>query len=485
LTNATAYHGLFLPLSCATSHARLQCDLKVKGCSQCQRAKLACHGYRGINDLTFRDESSATAKRALGQATSHHPPGAPHIVWELQARDAFLSLYILKLSHSFDALPSLLAHASTEGHLHASVSAASIALMALQLGQADLLLLASTRYVDAVRGLRLALSNPELPTRVQEVLQTVLLLDLYEKITNRAAQEQGAWMSHAQGAIDILASSEIVEFSSPIICQLANRAVTVAIISCGAAGIPVPDTVASLRKRLSRYVHGAKWSLTGLVSSIVNLRADMRRSRNTQSSTTTSSESAASDDILRRAREIDEQLACLSCKILRFWKPTRVRQTAGDPLVFADHYDLYRNHYSTQVSNAVRIMRLEICQIIYSLDPEEQSNPSSPVLETISDTAQQICAAVPQFLLSAARPENTIPPSPLQLLQCCTLLTALYVCSQATRDYQMRGWVMRCVEYMAESGVRGAAEVQGMLKITPELDHWAVYARIGSYAIAA
>lgn len=432
--------------------------------------------------MAFHDETLTTAQKALARqahARASTTTAPSHLTWENQSRIAFLSLYVGQLSRSFDSLPSLLVQSPADGHLHASVNAASLALMAFQLSYPGLTHLASLRYVDAIRSLRLALHSSELSAGTDEILQTVLLLDLYEKITNRGAQHRGAWMTHAQGALDMVNSRASDDFSSPVTCQLANRVATAVIISCGTAGVPVPDTIGTLRQGLSCYVRDTKWSLTGLVVNVVNLRADMRSA----ASTPGSRDSTAGN--LRRAKELDENLAFLAGNMTRFWKPQRVLAKTNDPLVFGRYYDLYRTQFATQVSNAIRMMRLEMCSIICSLDPEEQADLHSPSSKTIDDMTRQICAAVPQFLLPEARPDNTLPLSPLQKLQCCTSLTPLYASAQLTRDSHLRDWILQCVAHMAENGVKIAQDVHRMLRLAPEVDYWTVYAMVGSYAIAA
>lgn len=303
----------------------MQCDLRTGECSQCHRARLTCYGYRDISELCFRDETFTTAQKALARhASTLRPTAAPQLTWDELSRNVFLSLYVVKLSHSFDALGPLLAKSPVNGHLHASVGAASLAFMAFHHGDPSLMPLANRRYLGAVQSLGLGLRNSQ-HSASDEILQSVLLLDLYEKIANRNAQQPASWMSHAQGALSVVKSRASNDFSSPITCQLANRVATAVIISAGAAASLVPDTLGPLRKALGRYVRGSKWNFMNLMVGVVNLRADMRSA---------ASSLAGSADHLRRAKELDTQLALVESNTSRSWRPRRVFAMTHEPLVF-------------------------------------------------------------------------------------------------------------------------------------------------------
>ena len=451
-----------------------QCDLDPSGCSQCRRSRLTCHGYRDLKELAFRDETRVTTQKALAR---HAPPQltttTPKLSWDILSRGAFLCLYIDRYSCGFNALASLLATSPAEGHLQSSVSAVGLAFMALQVNRADLIPLANRKYLAAIQGVRKAIHSSQksasngTPQPVSdETLQSVLLLDLYEKLAiyHQWPEISGAWLSHVQGALSIVQSRSTADFRRQTTCQLASRTVIALTISCGAAGIPVPEPLQAIRQGLDCYIRNAKLTFIGLLTSVVHLRADVR------------SGMLGPDNILLRARELQDQLALAESKIPRSWRPRRVY--THSPLVFDLYYDVYPSHYATQVFNAFRIMRLEMCGIIRHLDPCSSAS-------TISNITWDICAAVPQFILPGARPENTLPFSPTQSLECCGILTALYVAAQTTTDIPLREWILHCLAYMADNGIKMARDVAHILTFTPEVDYWTVFTMVGSCAIIA
>ncbi|KAL2689106.1 hypothetical protein Neosp_003158 [[Neocosmospora] mangrovei] len=129
------------------------------------------------------------------------------------SRNAFLCLYIERYSYGFDALAPLLAIAPASGHLQTSVGAVSLAFMALQANRPDLMPLANRQYLVAIRAVREAIHFSQQPGSnwtdkpvSDETLQSVLLLDLFEKLTmhHQGPGLPGSWLSHLQGALSMV-----------------------------------------------------------------------------------------------------------------------------------------------------------------------------------------------------------------------------------------------------------------------------------------
>lgn len=390
------------------------------------------------------------------------------------SRNAFLCLYIDRYSYGFGALAPLLATAPASGHLQASVGAVGLAFMAHHVNRPDLMPLANRQYLVAIRAVRgmirfsqeLASNGTPKPVS-DETLQSVLLLDLYEKLTmcHQWPGLPGSWLSHLQGALGVVQARPSTDFRNPITCQLAGRTVIALTISCGAAGVPIPEALQAVRQGLDYYIRNSKWTFIGLLMTIVNLRARMR------------SAVLRVDDMLKRAYELQDQLALAESKIPRSSRPHRV--TSHQKSILDNYYDVYPSHYATQVFNAFRILRLEMCGIIRNL------HPSSSVEKTIDQVTRDICAAVPQFILPEARSGNAMPFSPLQMLECRGILTALYAAGQITTDMHLREWILQCLADMADNGVKAARDVGHILAFTPELEHWSVFTMVGSCGITA
>ncbi|CEI60169.1 unnamed protein product [Fusarium venenatum] len=394
---------------------------------------------------------------------------------DVLSRHTFLSLYVDGYSYGFHTLASLLAGSSPRGLLQATVDAVSLAFMSFRLNRQDIVPLANKRYLVAIRSLRIAMQSSQKSSITgvsesvnDETLQSVLLLDLYEKMAYhhyQLSEFPDSWLSHVQGALSMVQSRPRTDYSNPTTQQLATRTVIALTLSCGAAGVSIPQTLHSLHHDLDGYVQNAKWTFIGLLMSLVNFRADMRSGK------------IKSPDILTRARELDIQFSHAEGKIPSSWWPRRVSDFNTQS--FGYYYDVYPCHYTTQVFNAYRIMRLELNDVMRKI------HPCTSVSETIVEVTEAICATVPQFILPGVRPDNNLPFTPKQILECSGILTPLYVAAQVSDNSAMREWILRLFIYMADQGARLAGSVAHILTSEPGVDYWAVFKMAGSCAVTA
>ncbi|KAF6802879.1 C6 transcription factor [Colletotrichum musicola] len=187
-----------------------------------------------------------------------------------------------------------------------------------------------------------------------------------------------------------------------------------------------------------------------------------------------------------RARALDDQLECLIRDLPLEWLPRKAPAPEDDPNVLDDYYDVYPDHYTAQVINALRTMRLIIYKLFDQYVPDHDYLGEERLRDGIRDSTRRICASVPQFMLPWASPENSLPFSPVQLLRCSTFLTPLYFVNQVTEDPLIRQWVAWCMRFMWESGgLRAAKDIEDIVKTSPNLGYWTVFAMTGSYAFAA
>ncbi|KAH7230322.1 hypothetical protein B0J15DRAFT_575618 [Fusarium solani] len=416
---------------------KLRCDLKARTCGQCQRAGLECHGYRKPQDLVFRDQTDVARHKVLAHV------GVPILNLDIdtRCRDTFFALYVTGISRSCTSLVPLYTKAPATGHLACSVDAVSLAFAGVQFESQEAMSLASKRYVTAIQNLGQALRHPR-ALKSDQTLQSMLLLDLYEKICGRDRQQPRSWMS--AGDFDL---------SSPIACELARNVVTTLTISCGAVRAPVPDSVMLLRRRLDGHVLDTKWGFMNILLDIVNLRADMHNGRWLNHTA----------EAAERAKGLDRRLVSLEQKLPEDWKPvpcsTAIRH---QPLLLDGHHDAYPNHFVTQLWNTLRAMRLEMTKIIKNHDPSSEAAAS----ETINSIARKMCRAVPQFMLPGSRPENAGPFSPMEKLQCRSLLSCLYLAAQLSADEHLREWTCACMDYMTERGeMRVARDIAAIIRL--------------------
>ncbi|KAK6079056.1 hypothetical protein SCUP234_05982 [Seiridium cupressi] len=463
--------------------------------------------------------------------------------WEVRARNAFFAHYVFGFSRSHDALSQLYAASSATSVLSAAVDAAALAFLAKQHeapgyvtvhstpGPGELVSLTSRSYIIAIKRLSTVLDaairgqDEALGTRLHEeargdaTLQAVLLLDLCEKLAsigrrpdqtsppdlqedndndNNSAITEGPWMSHLRGALDLVRIRGLKRrYSSPTARRLAARLAMTLVISCGVAGVHVPQELEELRMGLLPHLdilpqiedRGAiknwstddirvdpKFAATGLVIGVVNLAADFSQGKRPPR------------DLFRRAKELDNRLAAMECELPSSWQCERIYTEEGPPFIYGDHYDMYVDHFVTQVRNVIRSMRLLLLEMIqmHCSFHEDVDDYHTRTARLIDSLCGDICAAVPQFVWPQARSENCIPFTPLQSLQCYTLLSPLYLAAKLSTRVKMRTWIIGTLQYMAGfGGMKAANSIAGILQSHSDISYWQVYAMLGSYAFAA
>ncbi|KAF9871977.1 C6 transcription factor [Colletotrichum karsti] len=419
-------------------------------------------------------ERKAVSRRAYDSLRgTQAQPTVLELAWDTRARYAFFSTYIGGFTRSMAEVTHHYKTARTSDHLSASVEAASLAFMATQLNSSHLMRLANGSYIRAVQRLGLALEKLS-SQEAEEALQSILLLDMYEKMVHRDPQTSQAWMSHSKGGLSLIHARANTILSSPTGCQIAARLVTAVTVSCATVAADTPKELVTLRRNLGYQVRSPKWSFLGVLGRVSNLKFDFEKGAILQR------------DFIVRAKCLDDQLKALDNTLPPTWQPLRIPTSADHPNVLDNYYDLYADHYTTQVANALRLLRLILCCLVKRHIPDGSYTNEPAFKDTIRRLTRKICASVPQFILPGVLPTNSIPFSPVQLLQCGTFLTPLYLVHQVTEEALVREWIQSCMGFMWESGgLKAAKEVAELMSNRPDLDYWNVFAMTGSYAFAA
>ncbi|KAK9369405.1 hypothetical protein V1509DRAFT_620709 [Lipomyces kononenkoae] len=460
---------------------KLRCDLRPSGCGQCQRAGLSCFGYRTSQDLIIRDESQNVRRKALAARGLPHldPNTHVHLALDAWARHAFFTFYVFGLSRNYDMLPPLYEQARPGGHLWASVDAVSLAFLAQQQHwSSEITGLAYQSYETAIQHVNHALKDSTLAV-TDPVLQSVLLLDLYEKMVTRNPQSIVSWMSHVNGGLALAKLRGRRNIRSYIGRRLATRLITTLIISCAAASVRIPRALEELSQQLEPTLpeEDVKWSHNGSVMAVVNFNVDIREGK-----------FSSGAEVIAEAKRLDEAFAAREAALPLERIPVRVTIEEDNPLVLEGFFHEYQDHFITHDGNVFRITRIMLNDVIqqHIVVGEEGVSNAKISQEIIECTAREICASVPQFILPGIRVENQIPFSPLQALRCYALLGPLYIAGKLSKDCHLRCWVLNTLDHMAATGgMEMAKRVADKLRTSPDASFWEVYAMLGSYALAA
>lgn len=397
-----------------------------------------------------------------------------------QARNAFFYYYVFALSSPNKMLPNLYEQAAvSDAHLTESIDAVSLAFFAHHYSQPSLAGVAARKYAAAIKDVNRALCDPQAAIE-DATLQSVLLLDLYEKISNRDDQIPGSWMAHAKGALAVVNARGERNFKMYNARRLAVRLTTTVCVSCAATLTRVPDDLVRLCQDLDPYFEKSdvKWYLTLHVVSLINFRSDVHNNV---------FESEA--EILEAAWRLEGEFAVKEKELNHMCRPTRLRTVrAKSPLVFGQHYDLYRGHRLTQGWNICRTMRLLLHSIILDHAAKVPTAGNSVLdrsRQIMEETAEDICASVPQSIMVGTKPGNAVPFSPFQVLQSYSLLPPLYVAGWMSANTSLRIWVINTMRYIAEAGAMEVAhKTANSLASSEKFEYYKVFQMFGSYAFA-
>ena len=400
-----------------------------------------------------------------------------------KARNAFFSHYASGFTNAYDILRPLYERSPLDRHLAASVDAVSLAYFSFQFGGAEALMIAREKYLDALPLLNKALKSTE-SAASDSTLLAVLLLDLFEKITNRNPRSTNSWMSHVNGALALVKLRDQEHFQNYTALRLSARLSTNLLISCVAANAPVPSALTKLRSELEPYLNkdDPKWRISGLVIKYANLRGAIK------------DRCLSNSEILIRITELDLEFVSLTQNMPSPWLYVKTYPEDATERVLEQQYDTYPDHFTTQTWNVLRTMRILLNDLLraYLIDSDSGtevtiSRQAEVATITIDDLAKQICASAPQYTMSGDFTLESKDYSAAQSLRCYTLLFPLYVAGMyASPETKIKSWVTNQFRFMAdEIGIRNVNVVADILERADGTSPWSVYAILGSYAFAA
>ena len=417
-------------------------------------------------------------KRAVPQALT--------ITIDDRARNVFFSHYVFGLSKTFDVLESLYGRSPRNKHLAASVDAVSLAFFSFQFHCSKASRIARVRYLYALPLLNEALEWPN-TAKSNSMLLAVLLLDLFEKITNKNPLSAVSWMSHVNGALALVRLRENKPFHTHTDLRLSIRLSTNLLISCVAANARVPSALIKLRSDLEPFLdkNDPKWQVSGLVVKYAILNGAIQDG------------CLSGSEIITCTTELDHQFVLLAKNMPSTWLYSTTYAEETSERTYAQYFDRYPDHFTAQTWNVLRIMRILLNEMIRTscveraLKSFKEASSSSYHLDiathTIDMMAKEICASAPQYTSYRTAIRDSEGHSSLQILQCYTLIFPLYVAgSYASSTTRIKPWIIKQLRLMSdEAGVRNAGVVADFLETAAGVSPWSVYATLGSYAFAA
>ncbi len=483
---------------------KLLCDLNKDGCGQCRRAQLTCSGYRDMEALRFRNESTAVQRKVHARESAKTIPRSLTASICSQAKDVFYSNYVVGPTKPYDFLQEFYSPNSKDEHLSRSIDAVALAYLDCQRHSMTAQEEARQQYTTALRLTNATLDNPGLARKNSTIL-AILLLDLYEKITNREPDFEGAWAAHLSGALTLVKLRGDQQFKDPSALRMLMRLSTNLLISCVASDRPVSAELVALRSSIAAHFSrpgDSKWQESDLMIEFARLRHNVKKG-------------VLSDDVaISSLVELDAKFLRLAMEVSPTWQYKTRRMVEKSNHHYERYHHVYPAEHIAQMWNTLRLTRILLNEFICSLcsNSHEGVKRDSRALtlhqystETITEMTSDICASVPQYIgdLSGsfnksvtktdtlrvipggdARLSSVGQSNPTHNLPCYRLIFPLYVAAQSpTTIPSLKTWVIEQLHFMAEyHAIENAAAVARILQSGEKRNVWLVYAILGSYA---
>lgn len=304
-------------------------------------------------------------------------------------------------------------------------------------------------------------------------------------------------MTSVNGALALVRLKGLEHYQGNNVLRVLGRLSTNLLISCIAGDRPVPEDLIVLRKYIAERLNASdgKSRLTDLMIEYGILRTEIR----------TGYLSVA--ECMDKVMELDAKLQALSVNMPHQWRYTTTTIDESNERVLDHRADIYPGRHITQTWNVLRLVRISLNASIikYCEELQQMSNSMSSSLdvanENINSLVHAICASVPQYLdcssaaqLQLQKPKPSASPSgtrhshsPSHTLDCYTIILPIFAAAYSQRPGStVRSWCIEQLLFMCNHfGIRNAGSVARILEQNMNVDLWAVYAGLGSYAFVA
>ena len=453
------FHGI-LSKGCDLCRKRkVRCDQRRPLCLRCERLRIACPGYRDLNDLTFRDESTriiGNAKRLRCKATvtdraasslSQLPSSEPDCTiaeLDLGAKvcfemfigdDRFLgqdnrTLLLRRYENSPRDMP-----------LRAVIEAVGLAAISNTSHGPDLHVAANRQYRRAMESVRNAAQS--FPSAItDDLLMTAILLWLYQSVTGRPYDP-----------ILLAATSKLLlargpdQFEQRYSVSLYLQARRQILATCMEHFLPIPADVvlatcwfedSAIRKSMEQKEIASRGSIAEISFRLVNLRAAVR-----------SLEVSDSHLIMKAALDIENDLRIWEQGSPAAWRYSSMHDVnKTDDRQFDHTCHLYPSVWIAEAWNNWRVMRIIANQLLWDhigINDDERDDKRDAFKSVVEQMSRDICRSVHSF-----------GDSPSKLC----LIGQLFACtlSPIMVDHEIRSFAIKQLRAIGkEKGVRQAS----------------------------
>ncbi|CZR57327.1 related to negative acting factor [Phialocephala subalpina] len=410
------------------SHCRqrkIRCDIGVPACGQCIKAQKECPGYRNMLDLSFRNESEDVIKKARAKSRRSPPtrskkaslvprkasrdaatpnaaspvssivvPSTPQLTsnfvdfpttffnntdYWLNTNPASSDLSIFSLQptieedginyfmFNFVKMPNGPSHGyfyyiedlcrgcGFDGTLQPAMIATGLAGHANRTQSSYLMARARKEYAMALRRINAALRSPSEALK-DSVLLAIVIVAIFETIAGAKELSLREWTEHVNGAATLVKLRGRTQLKHPGSLGLFIHATTHVMVSCVQREIPMPTQIIELREEAFNYLPmDPAYRQMRMMDEFSIFRSAVKsRSLNDPQANIT------------KALEIDNDLAKSFTDVPPEWLYETVFTETDCEAVLSGSYDIYYDHWISQMWNAMRTSRIMLHEIIRS-----------------------------------------------------------------------------------------------------------------------
>ena len=285
----------------------------------------------------------------------------------------------------------------------ASMTAVGLVGLASTIKSTELQEAARKAYGTALRLTNCALKDPAEAAR-DTTLLSVLILGLFELITEHTPRTAKAFQEHVNGAAALAKLRGSSQFRTPagikmflLLCQRIT-------ISCAQQEMPMPATLVNLRKELAKFMEPTDptWRIAMPVYEVLQIRHEIKRQVLT-----------SPEAIISRLLAVERDIEGVIEHFPTSWHYRPLQVTRRHPAILGDLCHMYPSMSHASTWNEVRTVRVLVLEtIIAELHMDSQS--SAPRL--VSNGYKQVLHEAKEKLKSVVEAINASVPHQLGLL---------------------------------------------------------------------
>ena len=296
----------------------------------------------------------------------------------------------------FAYLPSLYGMDQTKGVLSPVVKAVGLACLSLHTSRPELQDEAQKLYVDAIAGTNAALQLTH-TARDDDVLASILLLSLYETLSQRTKVNVDAWTAHMQGALALVALRGPCQFESQFGLELFKQIAASIRVFCVQHIIRIPQKLRELTLMAKGYSQPSDMSfeIPCIVEAFTDLRADMAQGILTEP-----------NDITARVQDVLDLIEGFYLKLPGDWRYESFLVHSRSHEIHDGYYYQFRDPQVAQIWNTTWMAKLHLNALIFEQalrTSQLQMRGTDPLTKMtvcqkeVTEAADNICASVPHF----------------------------------------------------------------------------------------